>query len=568
MDPTFPQLLAQQHHSTRVQNSFSPTTTTLPSTNPHHSVLLRPNSTSRPDHSRSVIQKRYRNSSSSFTRLLQLNICDTEKGQGSTTSFQLEATQPISQRPALQNGNIERGITFNTTLQLSDFDRSVRCLSPYPCSSGVSEVPSISLEGRHLSIPHHTFRPIFGPLAVYQDLPPDPDVGTPTRHTNQCLYRRLGDCSGRLGNLSLPDESSVTEIEDTGMEDQPFQIDTYTDTTLRPPRLQIEYFQHDSPATSTNDSRHSSVHPPSFTHTHTNASGDSQSNDADSGGYICSTSGAAVHSPVVVFQEPDGETSSGLGHPNPIDGSLQKRAALVVRQPEQMERSIHSSNDANRNYLCGRERFRLGVPLPTTANSWILDSPRITDVDQLEGIKGSISCPTISSPPPPQNNITTNRQHNVSQSHQQVWGDSSASSEYVSNGIMDMMSTTGNYNTGSAYSGKRKCGRRSGITAHIHEESVADPSPKVSATSTTTGLTLRRSVCGQDDNPVTKIRHLETGPWGNGRRCVQFELDTVPPTLGTPAMEPHYENVIQDSSRPGRLDNSRSPELDRCAVVV
>lgn len=217
MDPTFRQLLAQQHHSTRVQNSFSPTTTTLPSTNPHHSVLLRPNSTSRPDHSRPVIQTRYRNSSSSFTRLLQLNICDTEKEQGSTTCFQLEATQPISQSPALQNGNIERGITFNTTLQLFDFDRSVRCLSPYPCSPGVSEVPSISLEGRHLSIPHHTFRPIFGPLAVYQDLPPDPDVGTPTRHTNQCLYRRLGDCSGRLGNLSLPDESSVTEIEDTGM---------------------------------------------------------------------------------------------------------------------------------------------------------------------------------------------------------------------------------------------------------------------------------------------------------------------------------------------------------------
>ncbi|KAG1469554.1 hypothetical protein G6F56_003192 [Rhizopus delemar] len=567
MDPTFRKLLAHQHHTKRVQNSFSTSTTTIPSTNPNHPIFFRPNSTSRPNNSGSLIQKCNRSSSASFPRLLQLNFCNTEEGQRLPTCLQSEASQSVPRSPAFQNGNFKRGFIINTTKQLSDLYRFIRRFSPHSCSPRVSEIPSISLEGCYLPIPDNTLRFILSALAFHKNLPTDPTMGPSARDTNQCIYRRLGHCSRQLGNLPLSHVSSPTETNDTWMEDQPLQINSDTESTIRSSRLQIEYGHHDSSATPTEDSRYSTLHQSGTEKPLANASSDSQSDNADTGGHFCPSSGTPIHQTASLFQESLCEASTRLGHSDLATRTLQGRAALVVQQPTQVEWTFNSSNDTNRNHLCRRERFGLGMPLQKTKDSWVLDSPGIPDVDQLEGIEGGFSGPTILSSLTPQNDFTQNRQHYITQSYQQVWGVSGTSSQHTGNRALDLVSTERYHNSGAAYTRKRKRSCRSGVQTHVHQKSLADTSQTVSYTSTETRPTLCRFVCGQDDIPVTKIRLVEARSGGDCSGCVQFELESVPSTLGEPALESNHTHSTQDSPGSSNLDNNGSPALDQCALV-
>ncbi|KAG1050395.1 hypothetical protein G6F43_007325 [Rhizopus delemar] len=429
---------------------------------------------------------------------------------------------------------------------------------------------SIDFSDAFLHIPVHsdyTFRLTNSPLALNQDLPSYIGVGTSTGHTDQRIYRRLGYHFEQSRNLSQTDGTSTPAIDEARLEDQLVQIDPDTYSTIGSPWLPIEHYHHDSTVTTTKNSGHPPIYTTGIKQSCSITSCDPQSHYANTGRHLCIDSGEIVHSPVVDVQESSSQASAGLGHSDSTDGAIQGQATMVEQQSEQVERPVDSSNQPDRDNLCGRERFGLGMPLPSTEDSRILDTPGGQHVNQLEGAESSPPCITIISSAPSQNNSFEDRQHHLPQSHQQVWGDSGTGFEHISNGTLDMVSSTRDHDSSTTCSRKRQRHCRSGIQTHVHEKSLANTSTTFSPPSTTPGSSLCRFICRQNDSPITKVGRLETRPGSDRNRCVQFALEPISPSLGEPALEPDHENTTQDTTGPGSSNNSSSAALDQCTVV-
>ncbi|KAG1046986.1 hypothetical protein G6F43_010548 [Rhizopus delemar] len=226
------QLLVAQHSSTRFPYTLHTTSPSLNSSASHITSRFRTKPTNREFNSRITTTKGHTGSNEFFTRFLQLYLRDSEEKQRYEAGFQPQGAQSVHSSTSFQNGNSVRGFSFDIAKRLPYLDRSSFGIHSYPNPSRIAEVPTVFLERKDLGVSNSTFRAQYSTLPVHQADSSYFAMGTQTGNPGKRLFRRPHLYSSYLSFGSATHSAPPQQTSITGMDDQPRQICTSTDSTI------------------------------------------------------------------------------------------------------------------------------------------------------------------------------------------------------------------------------------------------------------------------------------------------------------------------------------------------
>ncbi|KAG1040115.1 hypothetical protein G6F43_012352 [Rhizopus delemar] len=281
------QLLVAQHSSTRFPHTLHTTSPSLTSSASYITSRFRTKPTNREFNSRLTTTKDHSGSNEFFTRFLQLHLCDSEEKQRYEAGFQLQGAQSVHSSTSFQNGNSVRGFSFDIAKRLPYLNRSSFGIHSYPNPSSIAEVPTVFLERKNLRVSDSTFRAQHSTLPVHQA---------------DSSYFAMGTQTRNPATHSAP--SQQTSI--TGMDDQPRQICTSTDSTTGTFGIHFGHHHNGVSGTEVQDQKPEEVITISFETTSINTTSDSQSDDAHTSSDFCASASPDVHPPSTSTQKSDG----------------------------------------------------------------------------------------------------------------------------------------------------------------------------------------------------------------------------------------------------------------------
>ncbi|KAG1256642.1 hypothetical protein G6F68_009681 [Rhizopus microsporus] len=165
MDRNFQQLVRQHNNSIRLSHPFSYTTSRYLNTYTNRAILNRTISSDRSSNTRFVGESSNREgigpASSANSRILQFNVCHSQKEWRRATSFQSEEIEPVLGGSSFQDGNNQGSIANDKTKRLPSLNRFIGCFSAYSSPPGISTVSTAEMEKPSVPILYHPFW--FGP---------------------------------------------------------------------------------------------------------------------------------------------------------------------------------------------------------------------------------------------------------------------------------------------------------------------------------------------------------------------------------------------------------------------
>jgi hypothetical protein len=596
MDHSFHRRLASQNNSSRIPNSVHLSTSTPRTASTNHSVQ----STTRPiigSRSFTFTQQRCNRRDSTYhTRILQQHVCDSKEKRWLPPRIQLEKAQQLHSSPTLQNGNTAGSYQTNQTEQLSNLNRSVRRLPSYSRSCRFPTLSSVELERQNLPILHNPIWPVFSSLVVHQTHQTNFGMGTVSTDSIECLSRRL-DHHLRLsnsGNSTYPISSPETRV--VGMDHQLQQIDSETSTINGTPRLLIGYYNNDSTTAREETKGFTSKYSTNFEKSFTVTPHHPQSHHENSSGNVCTNTSSIIHPTFVADEKSNGTIIRRLGQTSTTNRRMHSGAYLVEEQHHSLEWQEHITTDTSTNNLCRRQQQWMGMQLTTeqqqTPNRiWTLDSPRSTNVDQLERTQSSISRFEDLSKTTEHAHSYPNGQYNVHGIYEQAGWNPVPSPDGIGNSVMEMVSSTRNNHSIQPYLWDRQHHRRLRVSPPISEEQLDDRSCNLHSSPTPSGSKRRRSICRQDNETTSKIRVLAPQSRKLIYRRLYNPLESISTSILEPAMEldqsmpsedysgetsaSHYDNtlvaqraLVPDNSVPEHQFTFTAPPVGYCPPIT
>ncbi|KAG0780611.1 hypothetical protein G6F57_013361 [Rhizopus arrhizus] len=225
--------------------------------------------------------------------------------------------------------------------------------------------------------------------------------------------------------------------------------------------------------------------------------------------------------------KPGGEIGRRLGPSSTFRPSQQGGATLVVRQFEEIERSLSSPFNSHSNDLCGCKQHGMGVQFGQTTCTWLLDSRGSGSVNQLAGTEGGSISTTDFPKITELDNSNQDRQHNQPVVYQQTRWNTVAPFNESSNGSLELMSSAQHYDSSSTYQRDLQQNSRYGVSPNILQEPMANNPNSIPTDSTTMGPVLDRPLCRQDNQVVTKLRVLASGSGRYPHGCLHSTMDEL-----------------------------------------
>ncbi|KAG0928783.1 hypothetical protein G6F57_013171 [Rhizopus arrhizus] len=554
VDNTFPQKLAATNYQKRLPNSVSHRTTSHVLSNTGCRLFSGTSAAAGFSNTRFATESSNRNRaafSNMFdklhdlnTRLLQLNVCDSQEERGDSTSLQPQTSQPVRFGPALQDGDAKGSVFDVTSQRLHDFHRPFRCISSHSSARRFQAIPAIPMEIYYLPVAHHSFWSLGGSMAFYQNYSPNFGMGSAPRSSDLQLFRRLDHFSTISPISETAYNFSVEQATTPGMESQFGEVDSDAHSRIGTPRLCVGYDPDDCQATREEVARHPEVYTsdPSVT------SIGAQSDHASQGSNLRDLSRSAVHSAPSSIQELPCETGDGLGHPTIFRPTMCDGVEMVAQQPEDMERPV-------------------GLQLEATSRTRLLDRRRVEPFNQLARVEGCATRLTDLSQAEEHNSPDPDGQHNLVVIHQQARGDEILGTDELGNNPMEMVPAEQSVDPSTAHSRGTQRRRRSRVTEDLHQEHLASSTFCIRRDTTTMGPLFGRSIRGSHLPPPTKIRVLDTGSWGNSHRRVHDDLEQLVQPLDQSTMEPDHPSSQQDFTGTASGCHDGGSVLAKCSLV-
>jgi len=161
-----------------------------------------------------------------WARLYKPFVRDSEKDRGPSTCLEPSSFKPILTGDSLQNGNYTTRMQSNKEKRLFDIYRSERCLFTCKNSSGIEEIPSISMEGTALPIQGPPVRTVTSSDGVHKSTQTITSLGQKSRHQDICLSRRLNNSSGNQREITDGDDNGFEEAETVRFLDKGVQVES------------------------------------------------------------------------------------------------------------------------------------------------------------------------------------------------------------------------------------------------------------------------------------------------------------------------------------------------------
>jgi hypothetical protein len=222
---------------------------------------------------------------------------------------------------------------------------------------------------------------------------------------------------------------------------------------------------------------------------------------------------------------------------------------------------------------------------------WTLDSPRSTNVDQLERTQSSISRFEDLSKTTEHAHSYPNGQYNVHGIYEQAGWNPVPSPDGIGNSVMEMVSSTRNNHSIQPYLWDRQHHRRLRVSPPISEEQLDDRSCNLHSSPTPSGSKRRRSICRQDNETTSKIRVLAPQSRKLIYRRLYNPLESISTSILEPAMEldqsmpsedysgetsaSHYDNtlvaqraLVPDNSVPEHQFTFTAPPVGYCPPIT
>ncbi|KAG0821204.1 hypothetical protein G6F17_011908 [Rhizopus arrhizus] len=365
-------------------------------------------------------------------------------------------------------------------------------------------------------------------LCIHQSLQTHITLLSVSKLQNFGVLGRL-DSGSKLKAISYPaSSSSVGSFATTRLDSELQEISPDSYTAVRTPGLSIEYSYDDGISTSQEASGYPSINQTNTGQAFpTNSKDSSQFDYANPSGNLCYLPSTPLHETSSVFQEPGGEIGRRLGPSSTFRPSQQGGATLVVRQFEEIERSLSSPFNSHSNDLCGCKQHGMGVQFGQTTCTWLLDSRGSGSVNQLAGTEGGSISTTDFPKITELDNSNQDRQHNQPVVYQQTRWNTVAPFNESSNGSLELMSSAQHYDSSSTYQRDLQQNSRYGVSPNILQEPMANNPNSIPTDSTTMGPVLDRPLCRQDNQVVTKLRVLASGSGRYPHGCLHSTMDEL-----------------------------------------
>ncbi|CEP15065.1 hypothetical protein [Parasitella parasitica] len=428
--------------------------------------------------------------------------------------------------------------------------------------SGLPPTPSPEVVIPSLPVLYSCLRFGYSPLYLCQNMPPHFGMGTIPRNAYLGLSGRLDSGGINQGTGTPTGNTGSTTITETGMDCQFQEVSPPTDSATRTPRFLIEYHNNagissteeiagSTPLYQTNSGPPSTPDPPSTTQHH----------HANTGSNLCNIPGSPLHSPPVILQESDGEIRQGLGSSCGNGPSQSGRAPMVVSQPEEVEWTVVSSLNTNRDRICGRQQHRLGLQLETSESLGVMDTRRSIPINQLAGTSSSVLCVEDISDSNQLHDSHSHGQHYQPVIYQQPRRHSFSSDAGTSDSGLELVHSAQHHDTSSTYPRYTQYRGRYGISENILQKPMANSSVCLSANQRNVGTLLDRPLRRQDNQVITKVRVLATGSGRYPYGCLHDSLEHLDEAVREPALEPDLSCPPQDSTGETSSSIPSSPVL-------
>ncbi|KAI8880744.1 hypothetical protein K501DRAFT_335170 [Backusella circina FSU 941] len=354
-------------------------------------------------------------------------------------------------------------------------------------------------------------------------------MGSPTKHPSQLISRRLDFNRGIFTSSATTNTTRSTETAVTGMDYQHTEIEAHPHATTGPLRLLLEYHNNDSSVARPEDSR--------LTEEHSNST---QNTSPISN--ICNNASSTLHSTFITNEESDGTLDSRLGHEASVDNGMHQGTALVATQLATMEREEYPSPNTTTYNFCRRKQHGLGLqPQSTESTSinsiWLLDSPRSSNVNQLERTEGSLPCVTNFSSLTEHASINQNGQHNLNVVHQQTRRNTIIDVDDISHHSMEMVPEARDKYPVEPCTRRIESDSRFRVQTTIPEEQLDDATINISTNATLLGTKRRRSFCRSEYDTTKKVRIVASGSWQLRDGCFHPVLEAIPISISQSSVE-------------------------------
>ncbi|KAG2218545.1 hypothetical protein INT45_013983, partial [Circinella minor] len=461
------------------------------------------------------------------------------------TCLQPEETQLISYSTSFQNGDTSRSNTYNQTQQLVDFNRFIRCISSHTSTPNITTLPSFPLGQYNISIQNDPFWSVLDTLVVYQNNQAYSRMGSTTEHSSQCLSRRLDFDRVLVSTSTTTNTLGSTETAITWMDYQHEEIDSYTHSTDRPPRLLIEYHNNDCTIARTEDSRLTGEYSTSIKNTISISMHDPQFDYADSISNVCHYTSSPIHPTFITNEESDSTINSRLGHKASSYNGMYTGALLVGTQPSIMEWAEYPSPNTTTNNLRRCEQHGLGLqPLSTKSTTFTslrpLESSRSLYVNQLERVEGRLSCITHIPSLTEHAHINQDGQYHFNVLYQQIRRNEIIDIDDARNNSMEMVPKERNQYSVTSRSRHIKSNSRFRVMTTIPKEQLDDTTINVSTNPTLLGTKRHRPFCRSEYDSAKKVRIVASRSWQLCDGCIHLVLAAIPLSISQPTMESHH----------------------------
>ncbi|KAG2221841.1 hypothetical protein INT45_003555 [Circinella minor] len=397
-------------------------------------------------------------------------------------------------------------------------------------------------------------------------------MGSTTEHSSQCLSRRLDFDRGLVSTSTTTNTLGSTETAITRMDYQHEEIDSYTHSTDRPPRLLIEYHNNDCTIARTEDSQLTEEYSTSVKNTISISTHDPQFDYADSISNVCHYTSSPIHPTFITNEESDSTINSRLGHKTSSYNGMYIGAPLVGTQPSIMEWEEYPSPNTTTNNLRGCEQHGLGLqPLSTKSTTFTslrpLESSRSPYVNQLERVEGRLSC--ITHIPSLTEHVHTNQdgQYHFNVLYQQTRRSEIIDIDDTRNNSMEMVPKERNQYSVNSRSRHIKSNSRFRVTTTIPKEQLDDTMINVSTYPTLLVPKRHRPFCRSEYDSAKKVRIVASRSWQLCDGCIHPVLAAIPLSISQPTMESHHQLPPKTITRTSTSSSHDYPLLENCHLV-
>lgn len=298
-----------------------------------------------------------------------------------------------------------------------------------------------------------------------------------------------------------------------------------------------------------------------------NTSYNSQFNDAHSSNNLCDISSSIVHQTPVASQESQRSVDDGLGYADNSATVLSTGVTPMDSVSTEMERSIISPTNTQRDSICGREQHRLGMQLEQPNSSRVLDGNRGSTVDQLARTPSSISSNQIFSTDE-HNIVDSHGQYDITELHQQTRGDEITTVDGTCNSAMEILSSAPHSSDRSACARDSESSCRFSVSSSVLQKSVDDSAGNISTDLTVLEhIPRRRLICRSHNDTPTKVRLVEDGSGIVSCRRIFYTMDSISTPMDESTLESGTQMLAQDYQRTITSGDNGGTSLDIQSIL-